>query len=630
MHQQAIFIWVFIGLLWGCLPAEVQSQTNPPQEKIADTVQVAEVVVEAVPVTYANPLIDYGADMISLSPRELRQYQFSTTAELLEDVSGLRVNNYGPGLATFSRQGLGSVRSQLDLPFDLASPASGLVDLSVLPTSLLMRFPTDFGNNNPNELYTDWNTGGAVGSWGERQFSIDFRGSVAGSKSDSLLHAYRRTGFDFSLFHVTADNDYPTIDERSRSRRLPNAQSDLWAGRVDLRHELGLGSTIYASLIGLTSDRQIPPSLDQFNSRAAQQDRQWFGRAGIEYSSRKSHLFGKLELRSSDLELRYTDPDLDLDATTHAQSHRVEAIISHSRLSGAPSLLLSGDFQRASPNNGPWQTRSWWSGGLQIPIALVHNQRRTPTWVLHLQPELTAGSVPTNRPIPLWNIEIKNDYSNFSFRHQRQLRRPTLNDLFWPELGRSNLNPERIETWQINYENRRSQDRSIRPEFSVFHHRIENAIRWLPEGGQFRPRNFNQLLSSGISGSLELKPTEQWLFGLAGQYAYVREDASGRQIAYEPRFNSTSRLRYASKKFAATYRLQYQSSVFTLNGIDNRLSETWLHHADLSYTLGKGKVEIQLRLRNLFDLRYQRIAGYPLPGRHWRLQIIYSAGAAMG
>lgn len=622
-----------IGLLWGWLPAEVQSQNDTTLVGIDTTVYLQAVEIkgrytngEAIvsgsdtrPYIYHN-LGSRGYGLI-LNRREAKLNLLSTGAELIEDRYAIRANDYGPGLSTMSQQGTGSQRTTVSYPIELRTPTTGVVDFSLLPPVLFTKYWGE--SERPSVQKTvDGHVVLGVGSFGERSLGLDFRGWLPHKEqpdTSRLSYQSRGTHLDLSLFGTQADNNFNIRDSRGRERQLPNADEEQLSSRLAINHVFNDRHQLYGSALMLTADRQIPPALEQLNSRARQIDRQLFSRVGYSFSTERGINIG-IEGQYTDLSLRYVDPSLSLDATTKADSWLgILRTAWKTSFLGQEwlSLKTAWQHQSGSPNNGQPRSRDWLALSTAFKWSLGSRYGAS---VIHLRPRIEIGETGTNRPF----VQLGASWytGHFLLHYERSLRRPTLNDLFWPELGREDLEAERSHSFRIGFKHNESGIKhGFYPQFLAFHHFIRNAIRWLPEGGQFRPRNFDDFQSSGIEGGLNWLG-DHWLLGTSAQYAYARNETRGRQIAYEPRLTVLSRIRYEAKRWAATYRIHYQSSVYTLNAADNRLPQTWLHHADFSYTFGR--LELQLRLRNLFDLRYQRIAGYPLPGRHWRLQVIYS------
>ena len=72
----------------------------------------------------------------------------------------------------------------------------------------------------------------------------------------------------------------------------------------------------------------------------------------------------------------------------------------------------------------------------------------------------------------------------------RTLRNPTLNDLYWPELGDEDLVAEEGVALEQTLE---YQHRGAEVSLAFYVNRFSDMIAWIPsEDGRFRPRNFNR------------------------------------------------------------------------------------------------------------------------------------------
>ncbi|MEM7573563.1 MAG: hypothetical protein AAF433_11705 [Bacteroidota bacterium] len=602
-------------------PAEVQSQVDTIVQMI-DTIQVAANLTQdpicPATITYL-PNLEVG--QLPIDKDELRLNSGNNLAATLEDNGSMAIRHYGPGLSTISQEGLGSNRTTLNwLGNPLNSPSLGTIDLSIIPTFFLPEAsqaihqgvaPGPHQVLQPNISSTlHLNTG----SFGQLGGGWDFRRSIGRRSGPEQNYAGQYLNTHLSFFYAQAQNDFSFQDERGRERSLPNAASRSIGLTGRKWFDLPDHSRILLGIWLDQTERDIAPTTEQLNSQASQTDRN--GRFSLQYTSDDRRQWQYLlHFNHQDSYLRYQDPPGEIDNPVYTYNSQLRGRLHFPLKSDHFALSFHPSIQRLSARvNDEEQVFQSWQN-LEFSLYKPVSYR----WRYHLQGGVSLGDQAGNGQ---WIGQASLKYGNLhrvGLSYERRFRRPTLNDLYWPELGRPDLRAETINSLALNYD-LLDLPNPWRLEAKLFHHRIQNAIRWLPEDGQFRPRNFARLVSTGLKGTAVWK-NKNWLLGTFFQYAQVREADSDRQLPYEPELTAGGRLRYAPERFSITYRLHYQSAVNTLTVADNQLPATWLHHIDLSYTFGA--FELQLRLRNLTNLNYQRVAGYPLPGRHYRLQAIY-------
>ena len=612
---EAILLIAFATLT----PAGVQSQTDPIIQ-IIDTIQVlAESDPSSPSILYTLPELDAG--QLSIDKKEFRLQAGNNLATTLEDNGSMAIRHYGAGLSTISQEGLGSNRTTLNwLGSPLNSPSLGTIDLSIIPTYFLPETTQRISREvtpSQNQLLKPHTASSLyfnTGSFGQIGGGLDFRRYIGRRSGPEQHYSGQKLNTHLSLFYAQAENDFSFQDERGRERTLPNAASSSIGVTGSKWFELPNQSSIRLGVWLDQTERQIAPTTEQLSSQASQTDRT--GRFSFQYHSddRKAWAY-QMGFNHQAAYLRYQDPAGEIDNPVTTGNSQLNGQLSIPTKMQALRLTFLPSFQRltASINDEETVIQNWQNLEVRLQNSQIYN------WGYRIRTGFTFGDQAGDGQ---WIGQACLQYGNLhriKAHYERRFRRPTLNDLYWPELGRPNLRAEIINSFSTHYQYLDLND-TWQFEAKLFHHRIQNAIRWLPEEGQFRPRNFARLLSSGLKSTLVWHQSD-WLMGGFFQYARVRENGADRQLPYEPEITAGGRLRYAPDRFSITYRLHYQSAVNTLAAADNQLPATWLHHMDISYTFGA--FELQLRLRNLSNLNYQRVAGYPLPGRHYRLQVIY-------
>lgn len=210
---------------------------------------------------------------------------------------------------------------------------------------------------------------------------------------------------------------------------------------------------------------------------------------------------------------------------------------------------------------------------------------------------------------------------------------PTLNDRFWNKLGNPELLPEESNNYEIGGRYALYSDRvKIKFELTGYHMYINNLIAWTPIGGEWRPVNKDTVINNGAELSLlSTLRLSKLQIQLNQTYSYthskVFENGAERdQQVYTPRRLWRTNLNIKYKSWRLSPRVSYTGEriyaygeepleSYTLVGIDAGKKITW----DVRHQL-----TLQASVYNLFDIAYQNWNNYAMPGRSYRLNLIYT------
>jgi iron complex outermembrane receptor protein len=214
------------------------------------------------------------------------------------------------------------------------------------------------------------------------------------------------------------------------------------------------------------------------------------------------------------------------------------------------------------------------------------------------------------------NFSLKSNYST-------NYRLPTFNDLYWVPGGNPDLEPENSNTGEIGIV---FDDQSFKMTASAYFLNSENLIRWLPADNNdlWKPVNIKE--SSGYGFEFELqkeKKIGEHSLQAAVQYAYTvsKDDEKDKQLIYVPYHKGNGNIQYRYKRLSFNYNLQYTGEVFITSSNSQSLDAYWLSAAEIGYGFFKNKMNIGLRVNNLFDKEYQSVAYRPMPNRNYELNI---------
>ena len=188
---------------------------------------------------------------------------------------------------------------------------------------------------------------------------------------------------------------------------------------------------------------------------------------------------------------------------------------------------------------------------------------------------------------------------------------PSFNDLYFPNYGNVNLEPEKSVGADIGFEYSTSRDGLL--NVSVFQNKLRNLITgvFVPPFS-FQAQNVNRATTKGLEISLDQPLNDDWRFVL--NQTFLRTSSSGQPLLRRPKFNTTADLIYRKNRVRAGLGMVAQGERFDISPSYSVEKFGGFARFDLSlgYTL-KSNHEIYARLGNLTNKRYDEAAGFPAP-----------------
>lgn len=277
-----------------------------------------------------------------------------------------------------------------------------------------------------------------------------------------------------------------------------------------------------------------------------------------------------------------------------------------------------------------------WRGDVFLSL----NRELMKNWQFNLNARKTF--VPfTNAPIaPSISTSYRINQAKYKMVFRGQLERsyrvPTFNDRYWPLPGISEreLNAESGYSGELGHNFSYGNNKfSLENDISAYYMKIDDWIMWIPYGTNWKPVNKKKVEASGIEFNTKLK----WEFSrstleIGGMYAYnktillqgVSEDDPnvGNQLAYTPKNRAVLYANYAHKKYQLS---MVNSFTGERNGLDQseKIDGYMTTDIDLgrSFDVGKHLFSIEGKILNVFDIEYQNVARYAMPGRNYLISM---------
>ena len=228
--------------------------------------------------------------------------------------------------------------------------------------------------------------------------------------------------------------------------------------------------------------------------------------------------------------------------------------------------------------------------------------------------------------------------------YKRIFRMPTLNDLYYTDIGNTNLKPEYATQYNLGimyqFNDVESVLRTIRLSVDAYYNHIDDKIVAIPTGsGQYRWMMMNigkvKIRGIDVSARLVLEPAAAVVVDGALSYTYQRaqdytdpaDNSYGGsykgQIAYVPRHSGSATLHGAWRGVDLNYSFIYVGERYhnSANIPINHEQPWYTHDLAASYrlTLGRVATKISVEVNNLLNQHYDVIQNYPMPGRNYKL-----------
>jgi iron complex outermembrane receptor protein len=612
-----------------------------PQKGISDSIfTIPEVAI------YSNRSESFsiGSTIQRIDSLALLRHRSQSVAELL-NVSGINVKSYGlGGLSTVMLRGGGSSHTAVVWNgMSIESPMTGSLNLTMYPVSLFNSVKIQYGGSGT--LYGSGAVSGIMhlssNAYKSPRNSISAHLETGSANSHngsvSLTLGNARASASVRTFVLSSDNDYEfynTATFEKKKERITNAGAFQYGTIAD--GHIQLARNIDWALSGWLqyNDKDIQTLMTDANTNDSNQKDN-----AINAVSNLKITLGRSTLRlMNGLQwgrTRYVDPGVESsDSRFRVFPNEVEIRHAfspkHELLAGlnyTHEVAYSDDYIQ------PSKQRTRVSVFESYRFSLLNGRVQS---VLGFREEIVdAETTPVACSLGadievIRRLKLKGNIS-------KSYKLPTLNALYWGKSqyaqGNPDLMPESGWTGDIGleYQNR---GQFIRTEnsASLFFSDIDNWIVWLPQvvdnQSKWIPRN----LDRGKAHGIELKTCNQLSMNrfeltFSGFYTYtVSEMFSGdsynhNPMIYSPKHKFSGSVSAICSGFSILYEHTYTGKRYT----DHSLSLPYNNVGDLSIGYGLKnsilKLNIQLRINNIWNERYQMTASYAMPLRNYSLAL---------
>lgn len=224
--------------------------------------------------------------------------------------------------------------------------------------------------------------------------------------------------------------------------------------------------------------------------------------------------------------------------------------------------------------------------------------------------------------------------------YKRSFRMPTFNDLYYADMGNSQLSPERVTQYNIGtvYDHTGHGFLSnIRVGVDAYYNKVKDKIVAYPKGQQFRWTMLNlgvvDIKGVDISALATLNPTTNLYLTARVQYTYQRaidvtnpaDNYYRDQIPYIPCHSGSAVVNISWRDWALNYSWIYVGERYNQQeNIRYNYTQPW-YTSDVSlskdFRFGATTLRALIEINNLLSQDYDVILNYPMPKRNYRFTL---------
>ncbi len=226
---------------------------------------------------------------------------------------------------------------------------------------------------------------------------------------------------------------------------------------------------------------------------------------------------------------------------------------------------------------------------------------------------------------------------NFRAFYKRIFRMPTFNDLYYTEIGYSNLKPEYSTQYNLGFtysKNTSSFFKSFSIQSDVYYNEIKDKII-AGFNGSFRATMMNlglvkiKGLDTNIRaafdiGEVEFSPMLTYTFMKAQDYTSSDDSYYKHQIPYAPKHSGSFVMGAKYKTWNFNYSFIYVGERWDINQDNikyNRMNPWFTNDLGLhkTFKLNNLSFKTSFELNNIMNQQYDIVLNYPMPGRQFKI-----------
>jgi outer membrane cobalamin receptor len=609
-----------------------------------DTINIGEVVING----YRPDPGTTGYKKSSIDTTFLNYGSQNSLADVLSRHSQIFIKSYGMGgNAAPSFRGTGAGHTQLAWnDINISNPMLGQSDLALIPAALIDDVQIYYGGasmplNNGGiggiinletrpvwKKETLFSINPGIGSFGQYTGLVKVR--TGNSRFQSVTKAFiQHSENDYPYLNTEISNE-PVWEKRTNSQTSQRG----FIQELYFKREKGEMS---ARVWYESAERNLPSSMlvQQPNLRETQSDESL--RTQLKYDL--SAGLNKLTLTGAWImnNMNYTNSLAAIDSRNFARTFILKtgferSVFNYTKL----KLILNDELNYVNSNNYSDYTRR---NTVSLTASAERNAGGRVGTMLLLREIVDTKNflIPDFSAAMQLRLADGKDYflkANLS----RNSKIPTMNDMYWSPGGNPDLKNEYAYIYELGFEMNQKLSEPLNMKFNLtaFRNNIHDMILWHPGAFSYwTADNIKSVSTTGLESSLSMNYSSgKFNATLNSNYSFTRattsesetpNDASiGKQLIYVPEH-------LGNASFGVHYSIFYASWIVTGTGkryltADNSeyLPGYVLNNLVTGSRLNaKGNIiDLNFHIDNIFNINYQTIAYYPLPGRSYSLNLI--------
>jgi outer membrane cobalamin receptor len=609
-----------------------------------DTIEIKEVVISRKKLN-TDPA---GYKKVSIDTSILKNYSHSTLADLLSENSNIFIKSYGMGgSATPSFRGTGASHTQIAWNnININHPMLGQSDLSLIPAGLVDNIQIYFGGAS-----MALNSGG-IGGIINLETKPAWKKETLISINPGIGSFGRYTG----LVNVKSGNtSFQSVTKayiqssENNFRYLNNEISaePVWETRKNSQfHQQGFIQELYyrrtmnvisARIWYQSANRNLPTSM--LNQQPSSGEKQFDEslRTMLNYDGTKGRSDYFLTGAWMMNRLNYLNPIASIDSRNFSETMILKAGM-ESRISDYTKLKIvlneelnfikSNNYNQNTTRNTASVTASAERNrsdrfGSMILIREIFDKNT------FLIPDFSAG-------LQIRLIDEKEYFLKANISRNSKI--PSMNDMYWVPGGNPGLKNEYALTYELTYEMnpKISSPLTIKYDLSFYRNAIRDMILWHPgEYSYWTADNIQSVNSMGLESSLSLDYIYNNLITwFKASYSFTKattassennnDTSVGKQLIYTPENQANASLRLNYRNFYSFWSANLTGRRYITVENSKYLPGYFLNNFTTGFKLKlrSNSFDVNFNIDNLFNVNYQTIAYYPLPGRSYSIKIL--------
>ncbi|MEX0609293.1 MAG: TonB-dependent receptor [Balneolaceae bacterium] len=599
------------------------------QSKV-DTVATGEFTIEATRIQM--PLFDQPVYISRIDSAQIALQKGLDIGDLISQQSFIYIRNNGPGAASvISQRGLGGEQTRVlweGMPIN--HQMLGVTDLSLLPAATFSDVEISSGSGSSfygsgisgtvylkNKAPVDHlSLGQSVGSFGNFITNAS-AGINSGDFSFSLKGSSQQNENNFRYRHP--------ISELVQNRNRGTFQNDQLIGGL---HWNKKNMSAKSSIWWNRADHEITENIFSGPGSATQYDESLRWLNALKILTEDFIWEGKVYLAKTDLD--YFNPNTDIESLSESREVNTEISANYFpsenfKVTG----IFSGVHTEVETNNySNIKDRQQFSFGLNAAVIPIQKLKLYPAIRFDQYSDFGTAVSPSLGA----NFQIIKDNLALRASVSQNFRAPTFNDLYWPEGGNEDLNPEKGFKSEAGLMHEKKGAVSFSQQLSVFYIYLDEGIKWLPNSsGRFQAQNIQEITSRGLEWSGEISTRiNEWKLAAKQSIAYTRafiserrfsgDDAVGNQLPYVPEIKYSGSLQAAFKNFSGMLTGVFVGERFTTEQANPQTAAASYKVFDVSInytkTINNTEVSVMAKANNVFNESYNIVRFYPMPLRN--------------